>query len=114
VDASLAAARAEAAAAKAAASAAEEARKAAETAAKALQEAAPFLQKVGLDFLLMTSHLLCLQMQYCTTDCSFHIRALLQLRGIKFVAWCNKGISPPVCFLIFWYPLIQKVLRCKH
>ncbi|PNF38127.1 hypothetical protein B7P43_G14605, partial [Cryptotermes secundus] len=46
VDASLAAARAEAAAARAAASAAEEARKAAETAAKALQEAAPFLQKL--------------------------------------------------------------------
>lgn len=50
MDATLAAARAEAAAAKAAASAAEEARKAAETAAKALQEAAPFLQKVSFDF----------------------------------------------------------------
>lgn len=74
MDASLTAARAEAAAAKAAASAAEEARKAAEAAAKALQEAAPFLQKVSLDFLLMTSHLLCLQMLCCITDCSFYIR----------------------------------------
>ncbi|KAJ4429612.1 hypothetical protein ANN_21798 [Periplaneta americana] len=58
VDASLAAARAEAAAAKAAASAADEARKAAEAAAKALQEAAPFLQTPVLTYcgeILITS-----------------------------------------------------------